>query len=73
MRRHDEFQMQPIGNRLTREQIQVFKQLRTEDGFQDMNTKAFLALLRLLNHKVPGQRASMQSDCFNYSIHRTQQ
>lgn len=67
------FQMQPIGNRLTREQIQVFEQLRTEEGFEEMNTKAFLSLLRLLNHKTPGRSANMRSDNFNYLVHRIHQ
>jgi hypothetical protein len=63
-------QMQPIGKRLTREQHQVLKELRTENGFEEMNTKAFLSLLRLLHHGGRGGRANIRSDGFNYSIQR---
>jgi hypothetical protein len=66
-------QMQPIGNRLTREQHKVLKQLRTEDGFDGMNTNAFLSLLRLLHQSGPARHASNRSDGFNYSIQRIQQ
>lgn len=66
-------QMKPIGKRMTREQHLVLKQLRAEVGFEDMNTKAFLSLLRLLNHGGRGRQAYSRSDAFNYSIHRTQQ
>jgi len=66
-------QMQPIGKRLTREQHQVLKELRTEDGFEEMNTKAFLSLVRLLHHGGRGGRTSSGPDGFNYSIQRIHQ
>ena len=66
-------QMQPIGKRLTREQHQVLKELRTENGFEEMNTKAFLSLLRLLHHGERGGRPNIRSEGFNYSIQRIHQ
>lgn len=73
MHQRSEFQMQPIGRRMTRDQIQVLKQLRTEDGFEDMNTHAFLSLLRLLNAKGLRQIAGGASNGFDYAIQRVRQ
>jgi len=36
--------MQTIGKRLKRGQLRVLKQLRGNEGFGEMNTKAFLSL-----------------------------
>jgi hypothetical protein len=46
-------QMQPIGKRLTREQHHVLKQLWRNDGFEEMNTKAFFSLMQLLHPTSP--------------------
>ena len=73
MRHRGLSQMQAIGKRMTREQLQVLKQLRTEDGFEGMNTNAFLSLMRLLHQGGLGGQASSRSDCFDYSISRIQE
>jgi hypothetical protein len=65
-------QMQPIGKRLTREQHHVLKQLRNNDGFEEMNTKAFLSLMRLLHQGGPVRQSAIRSDGFNYCIQRIQ-
>jgi hypothetical protein len=70
---HGVLQMQAIGKRLTRDQHKVFKQLRAENGFEELDTKAFLSLLRLLRKSGAGRPAAKQSDSFNYSIQRIQQ
>ena len=62
--------MQSVGKRLTREQRRALRQLRQEEGFESMDTPAFLSLLRLL-HKGSGGGASVRElDSFNYTIHR---
>lgn len=65
-------QMQPIGKRLTREQHHVLKLLKNSDGFEEMNTKAFLALMRLLHQGGPVKQDAIRADGFSYSIQRIQ-
>lgn len=62
--------MQSVGRRLTREQHRALRQLRQEDGFESMDTQAFLSLLRLLHQSGGGGQAVGESDRFHYAIHR---
>lgn len=65
-------QMQPIGKRLTREQHHVLKQLKNSDGFEEMNTKAFLSLMGLLHQGGPVKLGAIRADGISYSIQRIQ-
>jgi len=65
-------QMQPIGKRMTREQLHVLKQLRGNEGFEEMNTKAFLSLMRLLHQGGPVKQGAVRSDGYDYSVQRIQ-
>jgi hypothetical protein len=65
--------MQPIGKRLTREQQHVLNQLKSNDGFEEMNIKAFLSLMRLLHQGRHIRQGTIRLDGFNYSIQRIQQ